>query len=360
MIEEAHRHENKKTDITPKIEEQMEINITITIKTINSIETERQNDDPPGIDENTSDSSNEDQEILDKFYNANEDTCNTVINTLESNPTWILPMYQCTEFEQEFTKQKTILENDFLLDSGATLSLLNEVTWNEIKYNNPDIHLERANKTLTAANNTTIETFGTVTLNLTPDRTSNNRNKPQHNFNIYFYVNKQLTSNLFGKRQTIADEIDNSDPEDSELRFGNLLQPSVNQNVSRNYQNLTQYIYNRNNTYISSFNDKHKQQELYWEQQMYNYKELKDEITEKVTNHPNKLIDNIENKLRQINENIERRQEEELEMVFDKLERTLDNINRQNNLRSEKENPDNNRNPDTNNIKNYTNQNNRH
>ena len=97
-------------------------------------------------------------------------------------------MYQCTEFEQEFTKQKTILEIDFLLDSGATLSLLNEVTWNEIKYNNPDIHLERANKTSTAANNTTIETFGTVTLNLTPDRTSNNRNKPQHNFNIYFYV----------------------------------------------------------------------------------------------------------------------------------------------------------------------------
>ena len=170
---------------------------------------------------------------------------------------------------------------------------------------------------------------------------------------------KQLTSNLFGNRQTIADEIDNSDPEDSELRFGNLLQPSVNQNVSRNNQNLTQYIYNRNNTYISSFNDKHEQQELNWEQQMYNYKELKDEITEKVTNHTNKLIDNIENKLRQINETMERRQEEELEMVLDKLERTLDNINRQNNLRSENGNPDNNRNPDTNNIKNNTNQNNR-
>ena len=63
MIEEAHRKENKKTDITPKIEDQMEINITITIKTINGIETERQNDDPPGIDdyEYTSDSSNEDQ-----------------------------------------------------------------------------------------------------------------------------------------------------------------------------------------------------------------------------------------------------------------------------------------------------------
>ena len=76
----------------------------------------------------------------------------------------------------------------------------------------------------------------------------------------------------------------------------------------------------------------------------------KEEITEKVTNHTNKLIVNIENKFRQVNENIERRQEEALEMVFDKLERTLDNINRQNNLRSENGNPDNDRNSNNNNI----------
>ena len=67
---------------------------------------------------------------------------------------------------------------DFLLDSGATLNLLNGDTWNEIKYNNPDIRLEQANKTLTAANNTTIETFGTVTLNLTPEKTSNSKINP--------------------------------------------------------------------------------------------------------------------------------------------------------------------------------------
>ena len=65
-------------------------------------------------------------------------------------------MYQCNKFEQDFTKQKPVLKIDFLLDSGATLKLLNEDIWNEIKYNNSDIHLERANKTLTAANNTTI------------------------------------------------------------------------------------------------------------------------------------------------------------------------------------------------------------
>ena len=106
-------------------------------------------------------------------------------------------MYQCNKFEQDFTKQKPILEIDFLLDSGATLNLLNEDTWNEIKYNNPEIHLENANKTLTAANNTTIETFGTVTLTLTPDRISNNRNMPQNNFHIHFYVT-QCNHNILG------------------------------------------------------------------------------------------------------------------------------------------------------------------
>ena len=106
-------------------------------------------------------------------------------------------MYQCNKIEQDFTKQRPILEIDSLLDSGATLNLLNEDNWNEIKYNNPDILLEQDNKTLTAANNTTIETLGTVTLNLTPDKTSNSRNKPQHNFSIHFYVT-QCNHNILG------------------------------------------------------------------------------------------------------------------------------------------------------------------
>ena len=75
-------------------------------------------------------------------------------------------MYQYQKFEQDFAQQKPMLEIDFLLDSGATLNLLNEDTWNEIKYNNPETILDKANKTLTAANNTKIDTFGTVTLKL--------------------------------------------------------------------------------------------------------------------------------------------------------------------------------------------------
>ena len=106
-------------------------------------------------------------------------------------------------------------------------------------------------------------------------------------------------------------------------------------------------------------NDNRDQHELFWEQQMYNYQDLKEEITEKVTNHTNKLIDNIENRFRQINENIERKQEEEIDMVFDKLERTLNKINRQTNLRSENGNPNNDRNSNTNIIHNTNSQNNR-
>ena len=90
---------------------------------------------------------------------------------------------------------------------------------------------------------------------------------------------KQLTSNLFGNQQNIADEIDISDSGDRDARIGNLLPPSVNQKIRRKYQNPTQYIYNRNNTYISSLHDNREQHELFWEQQMYNYQDLKEEIT---------------------------------------------------------------------------------
>ena len=157
---------------------------------------------------------------------------------------------------------------------------------------------------------------------------------------------KQLSSNLFGNQQNIADKIDISDSEERNLRIGNLLPPTVNQKVLRKNENPTQYNHNRNNTYISSSNDNREQHELFWEQQMYNYQDLKEEITEKVTNHTNKLMD----KFRQVNESIERKQEEALEMVFDKLERTLDNINRQNNLRSENGASNNDRNSNNNSI----------
>ena len=89
-------------------------------------------------------------------------------------------------------------------------------------------------------------------------------------------------------------------------------------------------------------NYQRENQGLHWEQQMHNYKELQDEITEKVTNHTCKVIDNLEHKFRQIIENIERKQEEAMEIMFNRLGRTINDINRQIIPRTENGNTDNN------------------
>ena len=94
---------------------------------------------------------------------------------------------------------------------------------------------------------------------------------------------------------------------------------------------------NRNNIYISSLNDNQEYHEQHWGQQTNNYIELKNEITATVTNHTNKLKDNLERKYQQMNRRMEKRQEEALEMVFNRFDKTLDNINRQTNLRTENE-----------------------
>ena len=94
---------------------------------------------------------------------------------------------------------------------------------------------------------------------------------------------------------------------------------------------------NRNNIYISSLNDNQEYHERHRGQQTNNYIELKNEITATVTNHTNKLIDDLEMKYQQINRRMEKRQEEALEMVFNRLDKTPDNINRQTSLRTENE-----------------------
>ena len=172
-----------------------------------------------------------------------------------------------------------------------------------------------------------------------------------------------MTSNLFGYQNNApADDISISDTEDKELKFGNWLPPSVNQRVRKKDQIQTQNFYNRNYIYISSLNDNREHQDRYWEHQTHYYRELNHEITEKVANHTNKRIDNLEKKFRQINENIERKQEEAFGTIltsnenkkkyFNRLNRTLDDINRQNNLRTEIRNSEtnslqNNRQPET-------------
>ena len=52
--------------------------------------------------------------------------------------------------------------------------------------------------------------------------------------------------------------------------------------------------------------------------------ELKNEITATVTNHTNKLIDDLEMKYQQMNKRMEKRQEEALEMVLDGSTRKME------------------------------------
>ena len=162
---------------------------------------------------------------------------------------------------------------------------------------------------------------------------------------------KQLTSKLFGNQQNVVDEIyiSDSDEKEKKIKFGNWIPPTVNQRVRKKTQQTMNQDYIRNNAYINSLHENNDNHDLHWQQQMYNYNEIKDEITEKVTNHTNKLIDNIENKFRQVNENMERKQDEALQSMFNRFERTINDINIQYNTRTE------NRNVDENNI-----QNNRH
>ena len=152
---------------------------------------------------------------------------------------------------------------------------------------------------------------------------------------------KLLTSNLFGNNNNTIEDVDNSDSDEREIRSDNQFPPSVNQN-RRKYQNKDEI--NSNRMYINSVDNKYRNQEQNWEQQQYNYEDLKNEITQTVTKHTNKLINNLEEKYHRMSRNMEKRQEEALEMVINKLDRTLDNLQRQNNYRTEYEHPLHNRN----------------
>ena len=147
---------------------------------------------------------------------------------------------------------------------------------------------------------------------------------------------KLLTSNLFGNNNNTIEDVDNSDSDEREIRSDNQFPPSVNQN-RRKYQNKDEI--NSNRMYTNSVDNKYRNQEQNWEQQQYNYEDLKNEITQTVTTHTNKLINNLEEKYHRMSRNMEKRQEQALEMVINKLDRTLDNLQGQNNYRADYEHP---------------------
>ena len=78
------------------------------------------------------------------------------------------------------------LEIDFFLDSGVTLNILNNDTWNEIKEYH-QLQLKAYTFVLSAANNSKLQSNGTVKLKLYPDVTESSilRNT---SFTVTFHV----------------------------------------------------------------------------------------------------------------------------------------------------------------------------
>ena len=92
--------------------------------------------------------------------------------------------------QQTLDHKKTIspphLEIDFVLDSGATLNILNTDTWNEIKEYHK-LQLKASIFVLSAANNCKLQSKGTVKLTLYSDVTES-RTLKNTSFTLIFHV----------------------------------------------------------------------------------------------------------------------------------------------------------------------------
>ena len=83
---------------------------------------------------------------------------------------WPITIYTQQTLDHKRTNSPPHLEIVFLLDSGAALNILNTDTWNEIKEFHK-LQLKRSTFVLSAANNSKLQSRGTVKLTLYPDVT---------------------------------------------------------------------------------------------------------------------------------------------------------------------------------------------
>ena len=114
------------------------------------------------------------QDTQDEYFNCQEE-CNTptekyILSTSCTRYIWVLPLTIYTQHTPDHTKKISPphLEIDFLLDSGATLNILNNDTWNKIKEYH-SLRLKASTFVLSAANNTKLQSNGSIKLKLYPD-----------------------------------------------------------------------------------------------------------------------------------------------------------------------------------------------
>ena len=132
------------------------------------------------------------QDTQDEYFNCQEE-CNTltedyILSTSRKNNIRVLPLtiYTQQTLDHKRTISPPYLEIVFLLDSGATLYILNTDTWNEIK-KYQKLHLKASTFALSAANNSQLQSKGAVKLTLYPDVTEN-RTLKNTLFTLTFHV----------------------------------------------------------------------------------------------------------------------------------------------------------------------------
>ena len=81
------------------------------------------------------------------------------------------------------------LELEFLIDSGTTLNIFNNETWNEIKEYHK-LQLKAATFVLSAANHFKLQSNSTIKLTLYPDVTES-RTLRNTSFTLTFYVSNK-------------------------------------------------------------------------------------------------------------------------------------------------------------------------
>ena len=134
------------------------------------------------------------QDTQNEYFNCQEE-CNTlteeyILSTSCKTNIWELPLTIYTQKTPDH--KKTIspphLEIDFLLDSGATLNILNTDTRIEIKEYHK-LRLKASTFVLSAAFNSKVQSNGTIELTLYPDVTES-RTLKNTSFTLTFHVSK--------------------------------------------------------------------------------------------------------------------------------------------------------------------------
>ena len=118
------------------------------------------------------------QDTQDEYFNCQEEcitlTEEYILSTSCKSNIWVLPLTICTQQTLDYRKtfSPAHIENDFFLVSGATLKVLINDTWNETKENHK-LQIKTLTFVLSTANNSKLQSNGTMMLILYPDVTEN-------------------------------------------------------------------------------------------------------------------------------------------------------------------------------------------